>query len=252
MNIRCLFPAFGFNEAQLATLNKLNFTTQQVTNFVHFDCLHALAKSEYPIVVINIEHLCPNDLEIIKGKKQVWCSPDIHIAYEAWTNDALQFILYPFDQKRVVNVFSQLLEVYSNIKLPNTAGIVAPNLSNQTLPSNASETIAVPVTRGRTQVIELSKILYIQSFGSLTKFVLAAINDETDTLISTQPLGKWEEKLHKLDFIKIHKSFIVNKIHVKFYQKSKITLSNNLEIPIARRMQDDFENSYTAQSISVR
>jgi two-component system, LytTR family, response regulator len=247
MNANPTLPTFGFSKLQITQLTEIAKKYFAKLSFLPVEDIKSLSESHIDVVLINMEVMTTDDFCGLKNKKQIWVSKDIRIAYDAWNNEAIQFLLYPFEPQRVEVVLKQAMILLQ----PQKTILYGQSSENTNQPSASLNSLVVPVTRGRTQLVETSKVMYLQSFGSLTKFFLLSGNNEMETIISTLPLGKWEENLSKLGFLKIHKSYIVNVSKIKYYQKSKLVLSNNSEVPIARRMQEKFETEYTSKSVSV-
>lgn len=76
------------------------------------------------------------------------------------------------------------------------------------------------------------KVLLLAGDGNYTKIVLL----DGSTLLSTKTLSTYEEVLKVAGFIRVHKSFIINKIHLKQVTKQYVLLTNySVPIPISRR-----------------
>ena len=63
-------------------------------------------------------------------------------------------------------------------------------------------------------------------------------------LLSNDTLSSWEEKLNSFQFIRVHKSYLVNLSKVLKVSGNQITLENNAAIPIGRAYKDGFLSKY--------
>lgn len=91
------------------------------------------------------------------------------------------------------------------------------------------------------QVVELNDILYAESSGNYTNFYF--VNQHT--VCTSKPLHEYEELLSDVGFVRIHKSCIVNLVHVKEYLRGEggsVILSNREEVEVSRRKKDIFLN----------
>lgn len=79
--------------------------------------------------------------------------------------------------------------------------------------------------------VSSADIKYIKAEGSYSRFVT-----DNDEYLQSGNLKYYEEKLPK-DFLRVHKSFIVNYEHVKAIASGKISIGNE-EIPIGRSFKD--------------
>ncbi|HMJ46376.1 MAG TPA: LytTR family DNA-binding domain-containing protein [Ferruginibacter sp.] len=89
------------------------------------------------------------------------------------------------------------------------------------------------------QVIDLKNILYCEASSNYTNFHLTS-----GTFICTaKSIHEFEEILEDCDFIRIHKSFLINLFHVKEYVRGEggsVILSNGKEVEISRRKREEF------------
>lgn len=80
--------------------------------------------------------------------------------------------------------------------------------------------------------LQPERILLLAGDGNYTKVVLL----DGSILISTKTLATYEEVFKVAGFIRVHKSFIINKMHLKQVTKQYVLLTNYLiPIPISRR-----------------
>lgn len=89
------------------------------------------------------------------------------------------------------------------------------------------------------QVVELDDILYAESSGNYTN--LYFINQPM--ICTSKPMHEYEEILEDVGFTRIHKSFLVNLLHVKEYIRGEggsVILSNGTEVEVSRRKKETF------------
>ena len=79
--------------------------------------------------------------------------------------------------------------------------------------------------------VSSSEIKYIKAEGSYSRFVT-----DTEEYLQSGNLRNFEDKLPS-DFLRVHKSYIVNYEHVKSIASGKISIGNE-EIPIGRSFKD--------------
>ena len=82
--------------------------------------------------------------------------------------------------------------------------------------------------RGLTRILNLNEILYIKGNGPYSTFFVSKDNFTTArTLKSIIPeLGE--------EFVRIHKSYVVNRFYIKGYTKEKLYLHNDTWLPSSR------------------
>jgi len=89
-------------------------------------------------------------------------------------------------------------------------------------------------------IIDPQKIVYFTRENRLTKVVL----DNDKEYIINYTLKHIEEKIIKKNFIRTHKSYLVNiEFIVEFETKAKLLiLKNGVKVPISRQKYSDFLN----------
>jgi len=88
------------------------------------------------------------------------------------------------------------------------------------------------------KVIRLSELLYLKAGGSYCSFHLAA-----ETFVASKSMRHFEDLLPKEDFIKVHKSAIVNIRFVKEYIVEDVgyaVMTNSDKLEISRRRKEQF------------
>ncbi|MBX7108648.1 MAG: LytTR family DNA-binding domain-containing protein [Chitinophagales bacterium] len=98
--------------------------------------------------------------------------------------------------------------------------------------------ITVPNLNG-FEFVDFSEIIYMQSEGNYTHIRLAGGKQ----ILATRLLGEFEEILSPYNFFRVHKSFIINLLHIKKYTKGDggvVMMSDGAEIDVARRSKDAF------------
>jgi two-component system LytT family response regulator len=98
--------------------------------------------------------------------------------------------------------------------------------------------LCIPSLKG-FQVVELDDILYAEAAGNYTNFHFK----EMRPVCTSKPIHEYEELLADSGFVRIHKSYLVNLLHIKEYLKGEggsVVLSNGIEIEVARRKKEPF------------
>jgi len=96
--------------------------------------------------------------------------------------------------------------------------------------TNNQKSIQIKTSYGK-KLIDQSSILYLEASGSYVKIVTA-----NSTYIERASLSLYEEELGD-QFIRIHRSFIINKTYIEQYNSISVYI-NNTEIPISRSYKD--------------
>ena len=96
--------------------------------------------------------------------------------------------------------------------------------------------LCIPSLKG-FQVVQIQDIIYCEASSNYTNFHFT----NRLTICASKPIHEYEELLEDCNFIRTHKSFMVNLEHVKEYVRGEggtIILSNNHEVEVSRRKKD--------------
>ena len=126
-------------------------------------------------------------------------------ALEGYELEISDYLLKPFSFERFLKAVNKALEVD------------AQRLSNRITENKLQkETIFVYADKKHIQVT-LDEIVYIEAAGNYAKIIF-----ENDQLLVRSKLSDLMEKVPKADFIRIHKSFIVSKKHIKIIEGNRV------------------------------
>lgn len=96
--------------------------------------------------------------------------------------------------------------------------------------------LCIPSLKG-FQVVEIKDIIHCEASSNYTNFHFT----NRVSICASKPLHEYEELLADCNFVRVHKSFVVNLEHVKEYIRGEggsVILSNNLEVEVSRRKKD--------------
>jgi two-component system LytT family response regulator len=96
--------------------------------------------------------------------------------------------------------------------------------------------LCIPSLKG-FQVVEIQDIIYCEASSNYTNFHFT----NRPVICASKPIHEYEELLEDCNFIRTHKSFMVNLEHVKEYIRGEggvLILSNNHEVEVSRRKKD--------------
>ena len=96
--------------------------------------------------------------------------------------------------------------------------------------------LCIPSLKG-FQVIEIQDIIYCEASGNYTNFHFS----KHPLICASIPIHEYEELLADCNFVRIHKTFLVNLEHIKEYIRGEggsVILSNTQEIEVSRRKKD--------------
>jgi two-component system, LytTR family, response regulator len=96
--------------------------------------------------------------------------------------------------------------------------------------------LCIPSLKG-FQVVEIQDIIYCEASSNYTNFYFT----NRATICASKPIHEYEELLEDCNFVRIHKSFLVNPEHIKEYIRGEggsVILSGGQEVEVSRRKKD--------------
>jgi two-component system, LytTR family, response regulator len=149
---------------------------------------------------------------------------------------AVDYLMKPVDEDRLVEAVSR---VKKRIKLGRDSGQAETLLYNINKAGSPLEMrLCLPTLKGFT-IVKLEEIVYCEAQRSYTIFHL--VNNKT--IMISKPLFDYECLLAGTTFLRIHKSFLINLLHIKEYVRGEggtVIMSNNMEIEVSRRKKELF------------
>jgi DNA-binding LytR/AlgR family response regulator len=140
-------------------------------------------------------------------------------ALEGYELSISDYLLKPFSFERFVKAINKTIDTKEETK------------SIQTLTNNETELNPVSFfLKGdkKYHQIHFDDLLFIEAYGHYTKVYL-----KNDMIVSNQKISDFDNLLPKLNFIRIHKSFIVARNKIKHIEGNRIII-NEHKIPIGQ------------------
>ncbi len=192
------------------------------------DAFDFLNKHEIDLIFLDIRMPKLNGLDFIKTLKTkpliIITSAYEEYALESFDLDVCDYLLKPFRFERILKATNRALEIY--------------NLKNQqkleTIPNAAPATPAqITIKTDKKHVIvNIDGIEYLQSLGNYVKVWF-----DQQFLLTPKTLSSFENQLPTDVFIRIHKSYLLNKKFVDFFEGNMIFLKNGTSLPIGKNFR---------------
>lgn len=183
-------------------------------------------------------------LPILQEKKisVIFTTANDQYALTAIKASAADYLLKPVIKEELIEAVSKvstwkmLLEIKNlyETKYTNSLDNLLQNINNQ----NSIKKITLPHTQG-FHVLEISNIIYIEADSNYSIFYI----QNGDKIVVSKPLKEYEDLLDPTNFIRIHKSTIINLEYLKDYSNKAgfiAILKNDTELPVSRRRAGDF------------
>ena len=153
-------------------------------------------------------------------------------AFDAYELGVTDYLLKPIRFERFAKTVGRLRAVLmtSTAELPPT---VTPSINS--LPINLPLTDAIFLkTDNGNERVRLAELLFIEGYGNFVKCHL----NSGHTLLIADTLKRFENQLSAVEFVRIHKSYLVNVIHIEYFHGNYLRVGNR-ELPIGSTYRQD-------------
>lgn len=147
-------------------------------------------------------------------------------AVDAFDLAACDYLLKPFSLERFIIAVDKALEHLQD----------QPRAASEGHPDKAADYIFIKAG-DKIYKIQHDELLYAEASGNYTKIVTTQ-----NTLLPTMTFSSFEELLPAVNFLRIHRSFIINKARISHIEGNRVFISGT-EIPIGQNYREGFLKS---------
>lgn len=191
------------------------------------------------LIFLDIAMPVKNGFELLKELKGfsfevIFVTAHNQFMIEAFHFSAIDYLLKPVEDNLLVDAVERAKKRIAEKSGNKNIETFLHNLKQQQSPQKMR--LCIPSLKG-FQVIELDEILYAESSGNYTNLYFS----NQRTVCTSKPMHEYETLLEDAGFVRIHKSILVNLLHVKEYLRGEggsVILSNGREVEVARRKKD--------------
>lgn len=203
------------------------------------DALSILRQFEPQIVFLDIEMPFKNGFDFLKSVDDIYFDIIFTTAYNQYAIQAIRFsaldyLLKPIDPEELRSSVDRHLE--KKLLSENQKALYSNLVENIDKSDVNKHRIAVPSSEG-VQFFQVADILRLEAEGSYTRIVLLA----RKPFIASRTLKHFEEMLETFQFIRTHKSHLVNNEHIKGMTSDRdfVVLSDDSKVEISRRKKEE-------------
>ena len=157
-------------------------------------------------------------------------------AIEGYKLSAIDYLLKPFGLKDITRAAEKAQSLYELLQLQREKlAEESAQAEEQYVEENADGVLSVYADR-KTCLVKMSNIVYAESAG---EYVRLHLSDGTK-LVTLFRLKNMESSLQSSQFMRVHRSYIINLDYVSGYTKGRIFLSNDDYVPIGDSYKEQF------------
>ena len=162
-------------------------------------------------------------------------------AIEGFKLSAIDYLLKPFGLKDITRAAEKAQSLYELLQLQEQArqaGVLAEEVGQSAEEAvDDKDTISIYADR-MTHLVKLSNIVYLESAGEYVRLHLV----DGTKLVTLFRLKNMESELQSSQFMRVHRSYIINLNHISGYTKGRVFLSNDDYVPIGENYKEQFMN----------
>lgn len=214
-----------------------------------FEGMKAILMQSPDVLLVDIEMPGLTGLELVRRlpnieMEVIFVTAHNQYALNAIKLSALDFILKPVSPSELEESLVKAAQKIKQKKTVEQLNVLAGLLNRPAdLKNNQQQKIALPTSDGLTYM-EMSNIIRIEAYGQYCKFYLC---DISHPLLISKNIGVYEESLDSYQFMRVHRSDIINLLHVTDYIRhdggfvkmkdgSRVDVSNNKKEELLGRL----------------
>jgi two-component system, LytTR family, response regulator len=193
------------------------------------------------LVFLDIAMPAKNGFDLLRELKEftfevIFVTAHNQFMIEAFHVSAVDYLLKPIDDELLVDAVKRAKKRIIEKSGGKNIETFLHNMQHRQSPHNMR--LCITSLKG-FQVVQLDDILFAEATGNYTNFYFS----NQPLICTSKPIHEYEELLNDSGFVRIHKSYLVNLLHVKEYLKGEggsVILTNGKEVEVARRKKDVF------------
>jgi two-component system LytT family response regulator len=193
------------------------------------DALSLIAAIKPNVVFLDIELPDMTGFELLQqianiNFKTVFTTAHSHYAIKAFRLNALDYLVKPINESELDETIKRLLRSANNsVEVKNA-------LSNLAEQSVENQQLVLP-QQNTTLRLPLKQITHIEGDRNYSYIYLSNGSQE----LSSKNLAYFEDILLDKNFCRSHRSYLINRLHIKSLKDGYFVLKNGIKIPISRR-----------------
>jgi two-component system, LytTR family, response regulator len=172
----------------------------------------------------------------VKNFEVIFVTAHDEYMLQALQFSAVDYLMKPVDEDRLMEAMQNLRKKLQQEKTTGQTDALMHNIAKAGFPMEMR--LCLPTQKGFT-IVKLEEIVYCEAQRSYTIFRL--VNNKS--IVISKPLFDYDQLLTDTVFLRVHKSFLINLMHIKEYIRGEggtVLMSNGMEIEVSRRKKELF------------
>lgn len=153
---------------------------------------------------------------------------------QAFHFSAVDYLLKPVEEDLLIQSVKRAARRMENNKTGKQVETLLYNVQQSSSPQKMK--LCIPSLKG-FQVIDIADIIYCEASSNYTNFQFA----NRPVICSSKPIHEYETLLEDCNFVRVHKSHLVNLLHIKEYIRGEggtLVMSNDSVVEVSRRKKE--------------
>ena len=221
-----------------AYISKIPFLELQATFRSAVVAQEWLQENEVDLIFVDINMPDMSGVEFVQSLDAkamvIFTTAYAEYAIEGYKLSAIDYLLKPFGLKDITRASEKALSLYELVQFQRNAQIEQKE-SEEVEAESEKDLLSVYADR-KTHLVKMSNIVYVESAGEYVRLHLA---DGTN-LVTLFRLKNMEASLQSSQFMRVHRSYIINLTYVTGFTKGRVFLSNEEYVPIGENYKEQF------------
>lgn len=197
-----------------------------------FEAMEVLAQEEIDLIFVDINMPDLNGLDFVRSlvvkPLVVFTTAYSEYAVEGFKIDAVDYLLKPFEFQDLLKAADKARKQYEYRLLEQGEGGGISQIKDGSL---------FVKSEYRVIRIDIAKIKYIEG---MSEYVRIFVEEEEKPIITLISLHKLEERLPAQQFMRVHRSYIVNMQKIKEISRLRIIFDGTTYIPVGDNYKEQF------------
>lgn len=221
-----------------AYISKIPFLELQATFRSAVVAQEWLQENEVDLIFVDINMPDMSGVEFVQSL-DTWAMVIFTTAYaeyaiEGYKLSAIDYLLKPFGLKDITRASEKALSLYELVQFQRNAQVE--QKESEVVEAESEKDVLSVYADRKTHLVKLSNIVYVESAGEYVRLHLA----DGTSLVTLFRLKNMEASLQSSQFMRVHRSYIINLTYVTGFTKGRVFLSNEEYVPIGENYKEQF------------
>lgn len=199
-----------------------------------------LGENETDLIFVDINMPDMTGVEFVQSLETkamvIFTTAYAEYAIEGFKLSAIDYLLKPFGLQEITRAAEKALSLYELLQLQEQ--LSGESAQTEDLTESAEDGVLSVHADRKTHLVKLSNIVYLESAGEYVRLHLA----DGTKLVTLFRLKNMENELQSSQFMRVHRSYIINLSYISGYTKGRVFLSNDDYVPIGESYKELFAN----------